>query len=155
MATRRRYTKAQKATAVIAAEMSNVTAAAEATGIPATTIDYWMDKPEFVRLREKTREEGAQGFTILMHLAQERLALLIPTMEPRDLIVLAGVATEKSQLLSGHPTERTETRDLTSPFDDHETQSIVAAAREYLGGAGPGEGTGMAEDAAVGEDRPA
>ena len=124
MANRRRYSKADKATVVIAAEMSTVAAAAQASGIPETTIRYWVDLPEFVELRAKTREESAAGFTVLMHLAQARLAKLVPMMEPRDLTILLGVSAEKAQLLGGGPTSRTETRALSDDFDDDEKQRL-------------------------------
>lgn len=121
---RRRYTKADKATAVIAAEMSTVQAAAEATGVPESTLRYWMDDPKFAELRAKTREEAAAGFQVLMHAAQARLYDLIPTMEPRDLTVLLGVATDKAQLLLGEPTSRNEHRSVTDDLDDDEKQRL-------------------------------
>lgn len=132
MAPRRRYTKGQKASAVMAAIATNVQAAAEATGIPRTTIDYWLERPEFVELRRKTQEERAEGFRTLALLAMDRLHALIPTMEPRDLIVLMGVATEKGQLLAGEATERTEHRDITDGLDDHEREALNEAIRGEL-----------------------
>jgi hypothetical protein len=154
MAGRRRYTKREKATAVIAAEMSNELQASEATGVPRSTLRYWMDDPQFASLRQKTREDAVAGFGVLMHAAQGRLMTLIPTMEARDLTVLLGVATDKAQLLAGHATDRTETRDLGNPFDDHETRALVESARKYLGGDGPAEGAGVGPDETVAGDRP-
>ena len=124
MANRRRYSKAEKATAIIAAEVSTATAASEALGIPRQTIQYWVDLPEFSDLRQKTREESAAGFTVLMHLAQARLAKLVPMMEPRDLTILLGVAAEKAQLLTGGATMRTETRSLADNLSDDEKQRL-------------------------------
>jgi hypothetical protein len=40
----RRYTKRQKLATVMAAEMSGLTATADTTGIPKTTIKYWMPR---------------------------------------------------------------------------------------------------------------
>ena len=125
--TRRRYTKREKATVVIAAEMSTVSAAAEAHGINESTVRYWMEDPRFASLREKTREEASGGFTVLMHLAQERLARLVPEMEPRDLIVLLGVATDKGELLGGRATARTENVSITDGLDDHEKDALREA----------------------------
>lgn len=130
MATRRRYSRADKATAVIAAELSTVAAAAQTTGIPESTIRYWADSPRFAELRAKTREESASGFSVLMHLAMKRLAQLIPMMEPRDLTILLGVSAEKSQLLSGGATVRSETRSLADEFDDDEKQRL----RDWIDG---------------------
>ncbi len=129
---RRRYTKREKATTVMAAEMTNATAAAEATGVPESTIRYWLDNPKFAELRSKTREEMAEGFTILGHLAMDRLKELVPTMEPRDLTILLGVVTEKAQLLYGQPTARTETRALTDSLDDHERAALRSVIESAL-----------------------
>jgi hypothetical protein len=128
----RRYTKREKAAAVVTAEMSTTMAAAEATGIPRTTIAYWLEEPEFVTLRQKTRGEMAEGFTVLGHLAMARLKELVPTMEPRDLTILLGVVTEKAQLLAGQPTARTETRALTDSLDDHERAALRAVIEGAL-----------------------
>jgi hypothetical protein len=131
-ATRRRYTRKQKTTAVLAAVASSTEAAAEQTGIPRTTNAYWMERPEFVELRQKTRAEHAEGFRVLAAMAMDRLVQLLPTMEPRDLTVLLGVATDKGQLLGGEATERTETRDISSNLDDHEREVLNDAIRGEL-----------------------
>ena len=122
--TRRRYSKAEKATAVIAAEMASIPAAADAMGVPESTLRYWMDDPKFADLRAKTRDEAATGFRVLMHAAQERLFALIPQMEPRDLTILLGVAADKSQLLVGEATSRTESKALTDDITDDERQRL-------------------------------
>jgi hypothetical protein len=132
MAERRRYTKHDKATAVIAAEMSNAASAAAATGIPESSIRYWLDSPKFAELRTKTRDDLAAGFHVLAQKAQERLEALIPTMEARDLTILLGVATDKGQLLSGGATGRTETRSLDDTLDDHERQTLRKAIDREL-----------------------
>lgn len=121
---RRRYTNAQRAQAVAEAEVNGLTRASEKTGIPLTTIDYWLDKPEFVELRSKTREEMRDGFRVLVHKAQERLEALVPTMEPRDLTILLGVATDKGLLLAGDATSRSETRTWTDDLNDDEKQRL-------------------------------
>lgn len=126
----RRYTKQQKMTAVMAAEMVNATEAAEQTGIPRTTIIHWMQDPELVALRQKTREQMAEDMKVLAMVALDALmqAIRRGDVEGRDLIVALGVAIDKAQLLSGQATTRTETRDLTETLDDHER----AALRDIL-----------------------
>jgi len=124
MAERRRYTHRQKATAVIAATVSSVAAAAEESGIPRTTIAYWMDEPEFVALRQKTREEWAEETRTLAIKVLGEIRRRLPEFEPRDLSVLFGVLTDKGQLLSGAPTSRTETKALTAGLDDHEKAAL-------------------------------
>lgn len=127
MAERRRYSRKTKASAVIAAEMSSVMAAAETTGIPRKTIEYWVEAPEFATLRRKTREDLAEGSIVLAHLAQAELTRKIRhgDVEPRDLAVIYGIAIDKGQLLSGQATARLENRDLTSGLDDHEKEAMA------------------------------
>lgn len=127
---RRRYTKRQKATTVIAAEMVTVAAAAEAAGVPESTVRYWMDSPEFVELRAKTREDMAEESAALAHKALEAIQRRLGEFEPRDLTILYGVLVDKSQLLSGQATGRLEHRELLADFDDHETDAM----REWLRG---------------------
>lgn len=131
-AQRRRYTRQQKVDAIVAAETTNATAAAEQTGIPESSIRYWLDNPKFAELRAKTQQERADGFRVASTLALARLIDLIPTMDAKDLIVFMGVATDKMQLLSGQATDRTETRDLTYGFDDHEREVLNDAIRGEL-----------------------
>jgi hypothetical protein len=147
----RRYTKRQKVSAVTAALATSVKAAADSQDIPRKTLSYWMDAPEFATLRQKTREELAEGSIILANLAQSELARKVRAgeVEPRDLAVIYGIAIDKGQLLSGAATHRIETKDLTDGFDDHETRAIVEGARKYLEGSEPAEGEGVAAPAAV------
>src|SRR5882672_6902848 len=59
----------QKLSAVLAADMVGVVAAAKQTGIPESTIRYWAEKPEFAEYRAKTREDLADEVRITAHLA--------------------------------------------------------------------------------------
>ena len=130
MTTPRRYTRKQKVSAVMAAAASSTLAAAEAAGIPESTIRYWLEKPEFANLRDKTREEAAEGWQVVLHLAQERIVALIPTMAAEDIMILAGIATDKGQLLSGGPTSRAAT--VTEGWDDQEKIALRDAIRREL-----------------------
>jgi len=123
---RRRYTKRQKLTAVIAADMTSVEAAAEASGVPRRTLRNWMDDPAMAALRHNAREHLAEEMTVIARLATQKLgeAIRDGRLEPRDLILAAGMATDKSQLLSGQATGRVETRDLTATLDDHERAAL-------------------------------
>lgn len=126
MAERRRYVKREKAIAVTAAMASSVTAAAEQLGIPRTTLEYWVESPEFVELRRKTRAELAEGSMVLANLAQAELQRKVKAgeVEPKDLAVIYGIAIDKAQLLSGAATNRTEHRDLTDDLNDHEKETL-------------------------------
>lgn len=129
---RRRYSQEEKAAAVAIAAAEGVTEAERQTGIAKQTIDYWLDKPEFGHLLTKTQSERAVQFKVLSQLAVERLVRLIPSMKPHDLIILAGVATDKAQLLSGEATERTENVSITDGLDDHEKAALGDAIRAEL-----------------------
>lgn len=148
MTERRRYTKRERAAAVVAATTdSSVEAAAERMGMPRKTLAYWLEMPEYAELRRKTRAEIAEGSMTLAHLAQAELARKVRAqeVEPRDLAVIYGIAIDKAQLLSGGATERVESKDVTDAFDDHETRAIVDGARQYLEGPGSSEGSPVAE----------
>lgn len=114
-----------------AALTSNL-AASEVTGVPESTIRYWLEDPTLAKLRDKTREDAAGGFDVLVHMAQGRLRELIPTMEARDLTILLGVATDKAQLLSGQATARTETKALTDGMEDHEREALRSVIEKVL-----------------------
>ncbi len=122
----RRYTKRQKATAVIAAELTTVAAAAEQLGIPETSVRYWFDSPDFVELRAKTRADMAEESAALAHKTLAAINRRLPEFEPRDLTILYGVLVDKSQLLTGDATSRVETRELLNGFDDGEVEALDA-----------------------------
>lgn len=130
MAERRRYTKKQKASAVALATTINPFAASQETGIPRTTILGWMEKPEYDILRQKTRDEMADGFKLLANLALSRLLKQIEDddVDPRDVAVAMGIATEKFLLLRGEATARTEHRQWTDELDDDEKRKL----REWI-----------------------
>ena len=132
MAKPRRYTKAEKVTAILAAEASSVMAAAQETGIPRTTIIEWLDRPEFVILRHNAREAMAEEAGVVARLAWQKLGLAIANgeLEGRDLIFAAGTATDKTQLLRGEATSRTETKALTDDLNDTEKQRL----RDWIDG---------------------
>lgn len=129
MGTHRRYTKATKAAAIVAAEASSVLAASEQTGIPESTIRYWMDDPKFAQLRENAREHIAEEAMVVARMGWQKLAVAIARgeIEARDLVMAVGMATDKAILLSGGATARTETRDITGTISDAE---LIAAIRE-------------------------
>lgn len=136
MAERRRYTKRQKMTATIAADMTSTEAAAEAMGIPRKTIAYWMDDPEFAELRHNARERMAEETLSVARLAWGKLAERIRSgdIETRDLVMATGMATDKAQLLNGGATGRTETRDITGTISDAELSAAIREAESLTTG---------------------
>ena len=139
--TRRTYTKRQKMTAVLAADLSSTEAAAEAAGIPRTTLAYWMDQPEFVALRQNAREKMAEETLTVARLAWGKLAERIRSgdIETRDLVMATGMATDKAQLLNGGATARTEARDITGTFSDAELASAIREAESLTAPGGTAE----------------
>lgn len=143
----RRYTKRVKLAAVMAAEMGGVVQAEEQTGIPESTIRYWMNKPEFAEVRAKTREDLADEVKVAAHLAWKRVIEAMPTMEPRDAIFAAEKATSLQLLLTGGATARTETRDITGTISDAELTAAILEAESLVTALGsPPEGEGAPED---------
>jgi hypothetical protein len=127
---KRRYTRKTKANAVMAAALSSVQAAAEDQGIPRTTVQYWFDSPEFVTIRQKTREELAAEATGMAHKVLVNINQRMAEFEPRDLSILLGILVDKGQLLAGAATARVEARDITGVLDDHETEAL----RDWIDG---------------------
>lgn len=123
----RKRPQREKLAAVIAADMSGVLAASEATGIPESTIRYWSLKPEFAPYRAKAREDMAEEVGIVAHLAWQRVAeaLREGKLEPRDALFAADKATTLYQLVTGAATSRTESRELLADFDDGEREAVA------------------------------
>ena len=127
-----RHTKAQKLSAVLAADMVGQQATAEQTGIPLSTIHSWMDNPEFAEFRTKARESMAEEVTLVARLAWRKVAegLQAGTFEPRDAIFAAEKATAAMQLLTGQATQRVET--VTDGMNDHEKDALRAVLDDAI-----------------------
>lgn len=133
---RRKYTRKEKLSAVLAADMVGLTVTAEQTGIAKQTIAYWLDDPRFGPFLTKAREDMGREVKMVAHLAWARVAELLPSMEARDATFAAEKASEYYQLLTGEATSRTESRELLSSFDDGEREAasewLLKVARERL-----------------------
>lgn len=131
---RRRYTKAQKAEAVAAATLTSAKAAAESTGIPRTTLTYWLDQPEFVSLRQKTRDDVADRMWVVIQIGVEEVVKgLIGDAPLRDKAVALGVIYDKHALLTGGATARSENRDITGSLADADIAGAIRAAQALVG----------------------
>lgn len=126
---RARYTKEQKAQAVTAALTSSTEAAAEQTGIPRSTLRYWLEHPEFAELRQTTRDALAEQMWATIQIGVAEVARGIKDADTpfRDKVIALGVLYDKHALLTGAATSRSESRDLTGTLSDAE---LVAAVRE-------------------------
>lgn len=133
---RQRYTKRQKLATVIAAEMTSLTEASEQSGIPKSTIKYWLDDPAFEPFRTKTREDLADEVKMVSHLAWQRVAAALRSgeMEPRDAIFAAEKATSLQILMAGGATARMETRDISGTLADSDIADAIRAAEALVAG---------------------
>jgi len=148
----RRHSQREKALAVAVAEQRNSSEiAGKELGIAPRTIRRWRDDPAMADIVRKTRDETAEDVTAAMVLSWGRLIerLQRDEVETRDLIILAGVSTEKALLLSGDATSRTETRDITGSLTDTDVRDAVHEA-EHLLGAGAGRTETPPEDPPAG-----
>ena len=114
--------------------MTSLTAASEAGHIPKSTLARWLKDPDTAQVRTKTREEMAEDAARLAHLAYTALSrkIMAGEVEGRDLVTAYGVATDKNQLLSGAPTQRTETRSLSETLPDHEKEALADAIDAWI-----------------------
>jgi hypothetical protein len=129
-----RRSKAEKLSAVLAAEMSGQQVTAERTGIPLSTLHGWMDQPEFAEFRTKTREELQETVRLVAHLAWSKVAEGIQKgeFEPRDILFAAEKSASLMQLLNGQATERTEVVSVTDGMDDHEKETLGKLLRDEM-----------------------
>jgi hypothetical protein len=140
--THRRYTKAQKAEAVAAATLSNTAAAAEELGIPENTIRYWLDSPEFVELRTKTRDEVGERLWSAIQVGIDEVAKGLRSDAPlRDKATAVGILYDKHALLTGGATARSENRDITGTLSDADVATAIRYAEDLTraGGGGASE----------------
>ena len=126
---------------MLAADASSTLAAAEASGVPESTIRYWLDQPEFAKLRENAREGMAEDALMVARLAWKKLGQAIAdgNLDARDLVIATGMATDKSQLLNGGATARTEARDITGTISDAELDAAIREANAIAAGGGSPE----------------
>lgn len=154
MATKRRYSRTTKVAAIVAAEATSVLAAAEAMGIPRETLRDWIHNDKYAEVRQNVREGMAEesGWTARLALRMLGNAIADGELEPKDLINATGMLIEKTQLLNGGATGRTESRDLTGSLSDDDVRQIVRTAEDLLGAgtgrdaeasASPSEGEGL------------
>jgi hypothetical protein len=122
--------------------------ASEMTGIPRPTIIGWSKLPEFDELRQKTPEAVSDMFWAAVQIGVDQVATGLLGDEPlRDKAVALGILYDKHALMTGQVTVRSEARDLTKEFDDHELDLLRDAIERE-------DSTRAAAEAAVVGDRP-
>lgn len=146
---RRRYTPKEKATAAGLAVVRGPTEAERQTGIPRTTIQYWMEQPQFVELRQRAREAVADDMWAAIQLGLRSVAegFADPDAPLRDKATALGVLYDRHALLTGGATARSENRDITGTLSDAELAAAIAEAERLTGeGRASAEATGEATD---------
>ena len=126
---KRSYTEEGKATAlaILKANGGNLGRAAKASDVPRNTLRRWMVDPRKAApeaLRRQKEDELADRWSEVRDLSIGRAKEALERGEKlqlRDLFIGAGIATDKVNLLTGKPTERTEVMNLA----------------DFLKGAGP------------------
>ena len=127
MASRRRYTKAQKAEVVGIAVMSGQRSASEATGIPLSTVHAWMEHPDYAQLRTKTREDVAEQFWAAIQISLKAVVDGIADGKLSEKAIALGVLYDKYALMTGGATGRMENREL----NDLPDSAYVEALHEW------------------------
>lgn len=132
--TKRRYTKAEEATAVGVAVAEGQRAAADKLGIPLSTIHQWYHRPEYEQMRTTAREDVAESMWTGVQLGVAAMVKSLddPKVPLRDKTDATSMLTEKYLLLTGQATSRHETRALTEGLDDHEKTALRDAIDEWL-----------------------
>jgi hypothetical protein len=130
MATHRRYARTEKAATVARALLTTTEQAAEESGIPQSTVRYWVQHPDFAELRAETHEEVGEQFWATIQIGIARVAELIPKTEDLQKVAVAvGILYDKHALLTGGATGRTESRDLSDLPDSAYIDAIHEARR--------------------------
>lgn len=130
----RRYTAEDRASAVGVALAEGVTEAERATGIPRETVAYWLDRPEYAAIRERTRDQLAADVRAAFSLALDRLSRTLAEgdVDLRGLAYTVDRLGTRLALLEGGATERLETRTLLEGLDDHERAALSEAIDGWL-----------------------
>ena len=137
MATRRRYTAKDRATAVGIAVVEGVTEAERQTGIPKQTIDYWQSKPEFGQLRTTARDVVADQFWVGIQIGLREVVKGLESDAPlKDKHAALGTIYDRHALMTGLATSRSESRDLTGTMPDADLVAAVAEADALTSGGG-------------------
>lgn len=142
---------AQRAQAVGLAAVVGIPEASRQTGIADSTLRGWFNSPEFVELRERTRDQVSEEWWAGVQRGMRSvIAGFDSDASLRDKAIAVGVLFDKLALMRGDATARTETRTL-GELDD----SKRAALRDFLSAelqrrrAGDGDpGTGVDAPAA-------
>jgi hypothetical protein len=98
------------------------------TGIPKTTIHYWMKTDEFAELAEIARDKVADVFWASLQVGLDEVTKGFRSEASlKDKAYALGVVYDRHALLTGGATNRSESRDVTGTLSDAD---LIAAVRE-------------------------
>ena len=132
--------------------MDGPAAAARATGIPENTIREWVGRPEFVELRERTKDAVAEEWWAgVQHGFRRVIEAFDEEADVQKKATAAAILFDKIALLRGDVTSRSEVSTFHG-YNDHEKRAIADLLRKALApDATPPADAGDAErDAVVG-----
>ena len=108
-------------------------AAARATGIPENTIREWVGRPEFAELRERTKQAVAdEWWAGVQHGFRRVIEAFDQEADVQKKATAAAILFDKVAMLRGEATSRSEARDITNQFNDHENDTLSELLRAEL-----------------------
>lgn len=116
------------------ATLTSTKGAADAAGVPESTVRYWLDDPQFASLRDETRDHVAAQFWAAIQVGVKEVAngLRDPDTALRDKSVALGILYDKHALLTGGATNRSESRDITGTISDGELADAIREAEALV-----------------------
>ena len=124
---------AERAHAVGVALLDGASEASRRTGIPETTINGWMHSQEFVELRERTKEAVAdEWWAGVQHGFRRVIEAFDQEADVQKKATAAAILFDKVAMLRGEATSRSEARDITNQFNDHENDTLSELLRAEL-----------------------
>lgn len=123
--------------------VEGVPAASASTGIPERTIYVWQESEEFAELRARTKDQVADEWWAGI---QKGFRAVIAGFDGDDPLqqkaTAAAILFDKLALMRGEATSRSESRDLTKVYDDHELTTLRDFIDTIDGPAGTAGDTG-------------
>lgn len=125
----------ERAKALGIAAVDGVAAASEQTGIPESTIYQWQDSPEFVELRNRTKEAVVdEWWGIVQQGFRKTAELLGGTTDAQKAATATAIIADKMLLVRGDATSRIENVSLTDGLSaDTKRELRDRLARSVLG----------------------
>lgn len=132
----RTYTDVEKAEALSTLDLyrGNVVLAARAAGVPRTTLAEWAHNRHISKdvpgIRQVKKGVLSERFNDLAELLLDHVHEKLEDATLQQIVTAAGIAVDKSQLLSGNPTSISETTHIDNRERAKRVNELLDAARE-------------------------